>query len=59
MAFPMAGGATNVAFADFVQNRLPRVALSDHAADLITLLAANVIEVKAAGIGFPTVDTRM
>jgi hypothetical protein len=59
VAFPMAFGATNIAFVDFVHNRPPRMPFANHAAYIITLFPANVIEVKAAGIGFPAVDTRM
>jgi hypothetical protein len=59
MAFPVAVGAANIAFANFVQNCLLGVALADHAADTVALSPTNMIEVKATRITFPTVDARM
>jgi hypothetical protein len=59
MAFPVAIGTTNIALIDFFQNRLPGVAFAKHAADVIALFPANVIEIKTAGISFPAIDARM
>lgn len=59
MAFSMTVRATNVAFIDFCLQRLPGVADANHPTDFPALFPANVVEVKAAGIGFATIDAWM
>jgi hypothetical protein len=59
MAFAMAISTANFTFADFRLDRLPGVTQTNHPADLHMLFPANMVKIEAAGIVFPTIDTRM
>jgi hypothetical protein len=59
MTFPVAVGAANLAFADFCFDLLPGITDANHPADRHAFFSANMVEVKATRIGFPTINARM
>jgi hypothetical protein len=54
----MAIRTTDLTFADLPLDRFPAI-VAYHAADIAELLPTDMIEIKAPGVTFPTVHTRM
>ena len=55
---PVTIGATDFTFGDFLLNRRPRPAATEHVSD-VALLVSEMVELKDDDVRLPTVDTRM